>query len=498
MNPVQPPTLYTICFQKTLSILRTGLWNRYDTNPFSYLPSTIVNDLTKFALSQPFHERPKITELWYLITSGRLTELDLIHHDLESDSNMFLKMMSENVCKNLRSFSIPACLRDADGSLVEIVLRFCTNLEEVHSALQFDLDILENCHQLRNLRFHLPMNQIADNSLRKVMLSSHALKTLEAFAVCAGEDSFQSSKFVAKVLLGFPNLISVGLADSSLPLKLILKTQRNSFSLHFKLRRCFWGISHDNYLRVANTKKLSTYRKGFSKIIKMAVLSCPCTEELVINVFHEECLQHLCLLKNLTFLSINFNYCDSDYMPAWFSVLKEIGPQLKHLSVEKSSDIQLNVICDNCFNLESLRIRGKATIAEATSTIPNLPHLRRLLLMCMNEGSLMYMLSRCPLLTEMFLDCALCLDDDLLCKILKQNPLSELKVAGIHACKLSRIGFHLLLESAVKLEKVSFRSVKMDTSDLIHKLNPKIVNYPIFNKLKDIEFFRRKLHPCRF
>ncbi|GBO19780.1 hypothetical protein AVEN_182991-1 [Araneus ventricosus] len=405
--------------------------------------------------------------------------------------------MSKDVCKNLKSFSMPAYLRDANSPPAEAVFRFCANLEEVHSALPFDLDNLENCCQLRNLRFHLPMNHISDNSLRRMAISANSLKSLEEFAVCTADDSFSSSKFVAKVLLSFPNLISVGLVDSSLPLKFIHKT-KSSVPLHLKLRRCFWGLSHDSYLRVVNTRKLSTYRKGFSKIIKLAVVSCPYIEELVINVFHEECLQQLCLLQHLTFLSINFNYCDHDYMSVWFAVLKKIGPQLKHLSVEASTNIPVNAICDNCVNLESLRIRGKAVVGETASTSSNLPHLRRLLLMCMDNRSLMFLLSNCPLLTEMFLDCAVCLDDTLLSNILKHNPLSELKLAGIHACKLSKLGFRMLLESAVKLEKVSFRSVKFDASDVIHKLNPKIVNYPVFNKLKDVEFFRRKLHPCRF
>ncbi|CAL1292076.1 unnamed protein product [Larinioides sclopetarius] len=497
MNPMQPSSLYNTCFQKTLDLLKTGLWNSFNTNPFSFLPSTIINDLTKFALSLPFRERPRIAELLLLITSGRLTELDLIHHDLELDPNIFLRMISKDACKNLKSFGMPVYFRDADSFPVEAVLRLCTNLEEVHSALLFDLNSLENCSQLRNLRFHLPMNQISDISFRKMASSANSLKNLEIFALCIADDSFLSSKFVAKILLSFPNLISVGLVDSSLPLKFIYKT-KNSIPLHLRLRRCFWGLSHDSYLRVANTRKLSTYKKGFSKIIKLAVLFCPIIEELAINVFHEEGLQHLCALEHLTFLSINFNYCDHDYMSVWYSVLKKIGPQLKHLSVEASSDIPVNAICDNCVNLESLRIRGKAIVTETASTISNLPYLRRILLMCMDNRSLIFLLSKCPLLTEMFLDCAVCLDDTLLSNILKHNPLSELKVAGIHACKLSRLGFRILLESAVKLEKVSFRSVKFDASDMIQKLKPTIVNYPIFNKLKDAEFFRRKLHPCRF
>ncbi|GIX66967.1 hypothetical protein CEXT_753291 [Caerostris extrusa] len=71
------PTLYDTCIRKTIILFRSGVWNESKENPFSSLPSTIVDHLVKLTLSLKFRDLPNHKSLYLLLGSHRLNRLDL-------------------------------------------------------------------------------------------------------------------------------------------------------------------------------------------------------------------------------------------------------------------------------------------------------------------------------------------------------------------------------------------------------------------------------------
>ncbi|GBM92130.1 hypothetical protein AVEN_167223-1 [Araneus ventricosus] len=484
--------LYTISLQKVFSLLENGLWNSCEENPFSFCPTKVVEDLTTIAYS----DAKSMSSISLLLTSGRIYYLHLmmVRWELQKDLDALLKMLSEDVCRNIRKLSIPKKLTSDGITLLEAVLRRCSNLEDVYSEILFDLSALTGCKEMRYLRFHVESNNEAfDFTSRTDFDVLRLLNNLKILAFCNGHvRCFLDHEAVAKILLNSPKLISVGYVDTLNPLAYILNKESDS-PPHFELRRCFWGHSEWDlrYLRYLNQ-----YKSNYPEYIKMAVSFCPFVEDLVLLVFHKECLQHLTNLQHLTFLCLNFHhYGSDDYISDLISFLKKIGPQLRHIAVEAAAKMPLDVICDLCPNLESLLLVNPS-ITESAEPSLCLKRLKRLSCGNINKETLMYLLSNCRDLTELTLSRAECLEDGLLTIILKRNPLPKLKVVLIRKCSLSKDGLRLLLLRVPSLERVYISNKQREVIDLINELNLETEQLPLYAYVPD--FFCRRKFTCTF
>ncbi|GIY13383.1 hypothetical protein CEXT_759111 [Caerostris extrusa] len=73
----------------------------------------------------------------------------------------------------------------------------------------------------------------------------------------------------------------------------------------------------------------SDYVNRYPDIIEKLPLSCPLLEQLIIKVYHRECIPHLRHLRRLNVLSIGFMCDDEDCVPAFLTLLRDIGHQLR-------------------------------------------------------------------------------------------------------------------------------------------------------------------------
>ncbi|XP_055930932.1 uncharacterized protein LOC129961117 isoform X1 [Argiope bruennichi] len=487
-------TLYRITLHRTFTLLKEGVWNDSDPNPFKFLPSCVVGDLLITGLS---HYYTNIDDIKLLLTSGKVERLDLSFFDLANDRDLFMTLLSENNCTNLKHLVLHSFLKREHFPLVKAVLRNTPKLRHFHSAVFFGLDIFNHCEKLLTLKFDLPIEQISNYFLHKNMDFSKSLKNLKVFSLGRTGDCFSVCRIIETVLLNCPELVSVGMVDSSLAIAGIQKKRKEP--LRFQLRRCFWGVAYMRRFRERTVLKLFNYRSEFSAIIKTAVSSCPLVEELIIDVHDENCLQYLSQLPMLTFLVINFKhyYCSKLRDPL-ISLFSQIGPQIKHLSIQKVKNIPINDICEYCPNLLSLQIIGTITVSEPSAISSNLRNLKRLYVSTADQVSFRFLLSNCLHLEELFLGTALTVDDELLKYVLTKNSLSELKTIGISRSKLNKWSLRRLLKSAVSLSKIGVSDFYYLVEELKIEMNCTQLNCMYIDAIKRYDFFSCRLDPYDF
>ncbi|GBM39675.1 hypothetical protein AVEN_104895-1 [Araneus ventricosus] len=496
-------TLYRIALHRTFALLKNGFWNECDPNPFKFLPPSVVDDLLITGLSYYY---TSIDDIKLLLTSGKVERLDLSFFDLENDRDLLMTLLSENTCINLKHIVLHSFLKQEHFSLIKDILRNSPKLQHFHSSVFFGLNVFNHCEKLQTLKFDLPIEQISNYFLYKKVDFSKSLKNLRVFSLGRTGDCFSVCKIIETVLLNCPELVSVGMVDSSIAITSIQKKRIEP--LEFRLRRCFWGVAYMRRFRERITLKLVNYRREFSEMIKTAVSSCPHVEELVIDVHDENCLQHLAQLPKLTFLVINFKhyYCNR-LQDLFLSLFSRIGPQIKHLSIQKVKNIPINEICDYCPNLQSLQIMGTITCSEQPKISPSLRNLRRLNISTGDETTLRFLISNCLHLEELFLGTASNVDDEFLRYVLRKNSLSELKVIGISRSKLNKRSLEMLLKSAVSLGKIGVQHCKAglwdsDIYDLVQELKVEMnfteLNCMYIDAIKRHEFFSCRLDPYDF
>ncbi|GIX88036.1 uncharacterized protein CDAR_291841 [Caerostris darwini] len=442
------PTLYDTCIQKTILLFRSGVWNKSKENPFSSLPSTIVDHLVKLTLLLKFRDLPNHKSLYLLLASHRLNRLDLscfrlynkkIRHPCnpasgispelaqrykkveplfreedfklqeyaDEECNSLLNMLSSDTLSHLGAIILPHFIRPYP-SAVQGLIQASQNLVYIHVSCHFDLNILQYCKSLRILKLHNRkinfFNVIRDGQVNFLQY----LENLEHFTVCCNSKDYYTDYILIKnCLKNCPKLISVGLCDSSMAIEFIRK-----FKVHpadFKLKRCFWGIKSKTF-----SKRLPNYKLNFPYVIQRAAASCPFVVELVLIVHHKSSLQFLSLLKRLTILYLDFAFCGENYMHAFISLLREIGHQLKHLSLKskhkKTKDNKLYVspepfvthdIFAYCTNLESLKIVGLSTFRESKTSISGISNLKRLYFICFDTSAFIFVLEHSRNLMEL-------------------------------------------------------------------------------------------------
>ncbi|GBN44014.1 hypothetical protein AVEN_197597-1 [Araneus ventricosus] len=467
-------SLYEICLLRTVSLMKTGTWKTCSTNPFSNVPSGIIDDLMlcltkrRVNLGEIYLRRVRLSDFSLLLTSGKLTHLRLNPFEFKKEYDLFLKIMRTNCCKEVRILTLYLPANVASNPLMETLISLCPKLEEFNSNIILpNFEVLKNCEGLRILRF------------RRSFDSHHSSADCSALALLGNLEfvSFvdMDSDIAFKVLQHCKKLISIGNNDSLNALKKIYDLKKYSSSTtdicdHFQLRKCVWVTN-----MASNSRESDKEISAFSEKVKIAVSLCPLVADLVICVYQGESVKELKKLKKLTILKIDFLYCVDDYLPNFFDLLHEIGPQLKFLFVLCAHTISVDIICEYCPNLLILDIHGDATVSNPVLTNHCLL-LNKLRVTSADRESLLFLLSNCKRLEELIMQKVLCLDDCLLDLVLKVNPLAELTEISISQSSLSKEGFRALLQKAHSLQKVltSSNSFGMVQS-LIDELNLKTV-----------------------
>ncbi|GBN45772.1 hypothetical protein AVEN_104006-1 [Araneus ventricosus] len=440
-------SLYTICLDRIYGFLKEGIWKSCIPNPFSDLPTKAVNELMDLSNNEEGYL--KTGDVLMLLTSGRLTRLDLCRFNPKADKDLIVSAIQ-------KAGSI--CLRSLASNSKELIFHFVRNiiswnpyLEEFHSRVHPGFDIFQKCPNLRILKIYSSFSQFPVNNAPidlSVLSSLRNLEVLHVFKV--------DTDTIANVLETCPKLISIGLSDSLDSFEVIAqRRQKNSLlnlgvDRHFQLRRCVWGkdFRSGNWLE---------YNSGFGRKIRTAVEFCPLVQELIIQVHQKDGYKALRFLKQLTLLRIHFNYCRGDFLPDFVALLREIGPQLKHLSIfgkeepfRRNAGVPVDVICDCCPDLQSLEIWSSIFMKDSSKYSYDLA-LKRLTLYGEDsdndeEESLRFLLYNSMHLEELYLECVQRLDDTLLHQIFERNPFSQLKVSLIDECSLTRQGFQMFLE----------------------------------------------------
>ncbi|GIY74518.1 uncharacterized protein CDAR_22011 [Caerostris darwini] len=237
----------------------------------------------------------------------------------------------------------------------------------------------------------------------------------------------------------------------------------------FGLKECFWGFSSVDKF---NRRKQMAYTQQYSKFVKSSVALFPLVEKLIIVVYHKNCLEHLKKLRHLCVLDINFNLCrGTPTRTAFISLLSEIGPQLRCLSIVTRSTMPIDVLMKYCPNVVHLDLCCTAIVQggiEADSK--NFRQLKRVCVVVVDEESLKYLLQNSVNLIELLLIDAICLDDTLLHKILKMKSLSKIVTLGVQECRLSREGLKELVQKCVNLERVAFENLAADLTTVTEEL----------------------------
>ncbi|GIY39027.1 uncharacterized protein CEXT_80031 [Caerostris extrusa] len=231
---------------------------------------------------------------------------------------------------------------------------------------------------------------------------------------------FKIFPVVAHLLFRCPKLTSVGLLDTSMAITQLLNCLPNP-PARFALRSCFWGISHRFHVEDDKEDYSAAYKTRFPKLIQTSVAMCPFVEKLVMEVIHIDSLKFLPYLSNLTFLNLNFKFCDSFCLPEIITLLSKVGHKLKYLLIEKPLEdfhlrFPVNVICKHCDNLETFGVFGNSVVEGKQVDYPSLKKLKKLSILNSDKDSLYYMLKNCVNLEELSLFFAFYLDDYLLGK----------------------------------------------------------------------------------
>ncbi|GBN22171.1 hypothetical protein AVEN_211480-1 [Araneus ventricosus] len=484
-------SLYTICLDRIYRFLKEGVWKFGVLNPFSDLPTRAVDNLMEFTQSRG-EDPPIIADVILLLISGRLTRLDLSPFHLLAEQESIVSSIQTGGDISLQNF-LSHCDKPVISYLVGDIISLNPYLEELHLNIYPGFDVIRKCQNLRILRLYRSFGMLWDDYVPIDLSVLSCLRNLEVLYV-----PNMDIDAIANVLDVCPKLISIGLNDSLDSLEETAHRRlKNSLlncavGTHFQLRRCVWG----KHLRIEDPHEKSAYKSRFCDKMRFAVTLCPLIQELIFQVHAKDAIKELRALKQLTLLRIDFIVCEDDFVPDFVALLQEIGPQIKHLSVLSNRRVPVDVICDCCLHLQSFEIDGPTVVNDSSNASGNFP-LKRLKLYSLYEEvdkeSLLFLLSNCMYLEELFLDDAEIVDDTLLNQIFERNPLRELKVSCIEYCDITREGFQMFMKKAASIQTVLITS---DEGKYVYDVKS-LFKDPNLRCLKGIDVRRREFFDCR-
>ncbi|GBN06884.1 hypothetical protein AVEN_33981-1 [Araneus ventricosus] len=471
-------SLYMICLDRIYGFLKEGMWKSCISNPFSDLPTKAVNELMD--ISDDEKDYSKIGDVLLLLTSGRLTRLDLRPFDPKAEQDLIVSAIQKTV---------RICLRNLASNSEELIFHFVRNiitwnpyLEEFHSEVHPGFEVFLKCPNLRVLKIYDSFEEFPVNKAPIDLSVLSSLRNLEPGRNCS-------------------------------------KTAEEFFVVdrHFQLRKCVWGRK----FRRRNHNKRQEYNSSFRDKVISDVNLCPLVQELIIYVYQKDGYEGLRCLKQLTLLRIHFKNFPGDFLPDFVALLQEIGPQLKHLSVfgkeepsRRNDGVPVDVICDCCPDLQSLEIWSSIFMKDSSKSSCDLA-LKRLTLHVVQpdvdeeihdeeihneEESLLFLLTNSKHLEELYLDSAESLDDTLLNQIFKKNPFTQLKVICTEESSVTWKGFQMLLEKPASVETVLIVADRQHFYDAKSLFNDANISYlkDFYTYVKLKEFFYCRLNEKSF
>ncbi|GIX88010.1 uncharacterized protein CEXT_5661 [Caerostris extrusa] len=463
-----PISLYETCLDRIIELIKVEHWSGEKENPFSRLPSRIVELLVEgFGTSQKIR---KFSYFRMLLSSGKLRILKLCFSVTFIDTCVVLpQMLTEKGCIKLTELELDRNFQNDDCEWLENLLQNLLFLESISVRTLFNPQALRNCKRLKKVKI-IPMFFITEKSdfLSEAADTLSHLEYLEEFDIFKYTEKGLNFLKVVKLLNNHDKLTSLRFTDSSRAAHHI--KANNTGNTKYGLRKCSWITDKSCFQDTTPLKPL------FLQRIRSSVLLFPLVEELEISVLCEECFEYLKKLKQLKSLKMKF-FIELTYQ-ADFSFLSGIGQQLRHLCIVSRQWVPVNAISKYCFNLEYLKITGNVNVCDSMKSSYSFRKLKRLEIHFINEDSLLYIFQNVRNLKELHFYNAAVWDDQKLLEILNGNPLAfnHLDKVFVRDCMLSREGLRIFLEHAVNLTIAYINSshfsegVQADFSDVIKEL----------------------------
>ncbi|GIX99520.1 uncharacterized protein CDAR_104501 [Caerostris darwini] len=402
---------------------------------------------------------------------------------MEDECNSLLYMLSKDSQPDLQCYVMTKRITISKFAL-QPLLQVSTHLTEIHTYIHwFDLNVVMNCKMLRILRLHTSPSTWFFDCPKQVLETCEkvlpSLENLEIFTVCYREiDWFEMHQLAAMALAHCPKLTSVGHFNSARAIDFLKSKTNESHIGCFRLKKCFWGFGARCDAAFSLNKVLN-WKSSFPELIKTAVSCCPFVEELILQVVNKDCLQHLRRLKRLNSLVLECAYCDDLDIHECLSSLGEIRHQLKHFVIKGINrftigrSLTLNVVSDNCENLETLAVLDNSAIIFPLKINASFRFLKRICFVTTLDY-LGQILRYCDNLTYLLMIGHFIVDESELRENLSHTSALKLQTLGINSPYFSKNAMRMLLVKAPNLEKVCFCLERECVSSLFKELDRSI------------------------
>ncbi|GIY25489.1 uncharacterized protein CEXT_671031 [Caerostris extrusa] len=366
---------------------------------------------------------------------------------MEDECNSLLYMLSKDPQPDLQSYVMTKTITISKFALQPLI-QVSTNLTEIHTYIHWvKLNVVMNCKMLRILRLHTSPSAWFFDCPKQVLETCEkvlpSLENLEIFTICNREiDCFGMHQLAAIALAHCPKLTSVGHFNSAMAIDFLKSKTNKSHTGCFRLKKCFWGFGArcESPFRL---NKVLNLKSSFPELIKTAVSCCPFVEELILQVVNKDCLQHLRRLKRLNSLVLECSYCEDFEIDECLSSLGEITHQLKHFVIKGinrftiGSSLPLNVVSDNCGNLETLGVLDNSAIIFPLKIYASFRFLKRIFFIT-SLDYLGQILRYCDNLTYLVMIGHFTVDESELRKNLSHTSALKLQTLGINSPYFSK------------------------------------------------------------
>ncbi|GIY55495.1 uncharacterized protein CEXT_33831 [Caerostris extrusa] len=399
------PSLYVICVLRTCQLLKESRdWREWAESSFAFMPSSMLEDLLASMLTI-FPGQLGVAHVRPIVLSPKLHRLDLFHARFAVELGYLFQCMFYRRL-NLRSISVSLQHQSFDCNfryrMLKLMLERCRLLEDLHSSIHIDVDVLRNCENLRCLRLHYDATYSFINAFKYCppTWTSCPLAVPEGVLRVQRKQSRRHSEIRVAGAQEVPQAHLRGNARVVRSLGRTTTGCKEGQVSQLPAAQVLLGVTEiERYAR--HHGALSKLRASYTKRIKAAVSCCPLVEELVMEVYQSDSIQFLSQLSHLTFLSVHFPHPDQDDLPAFLSLLSKMGSQLKHLSVSGLKGLPTDFLWHTCPQLESLRLDAES--ATAPSGVVRDFRVRHLTVIRGEPAILEFLLSSCPHLRELFL-----------------------------------------------------------------------------------------------
>ncbi|XP_055937162.1 uncharacterized protein LOC129966674 [Argiope bruennichi] len=485
-------SLYRLCILKTAWLLKNNYWSEvFDddgcrNNPFKAVPPNIINDLLTCILQLTSSGTLKVTDLYFLLTSGRVEHFKLDDILLTSEEFVSILMSLSVSCQNLRFVTLRnvffsdqyLSLHKTKGYMkkaaLECVLSMSPRLESVESCIAFDLKAIRNCERLKVLK----LNFVSKTPLYRFLEEEdgnfwpkNSLTILELF-----EDvrNHVPPEELMPILKYCPSLKEIN-TDVCRCLEFLHTYEMNTGTLDVKysLEKCFLGNIF--------------IQGGYATItgVHIATLTCPNMKDINVLVNDNDVVYALSNFQSLKSLVIQWESLDGgDFKVGVAAVLNKIGTNLKILHVNNFYDVNFGLIASKCPHLEELKVEFLSEYGEWEESRDSFKELKNLYVELIesqqgcSENTLLLLLSNCTELTSLQLRSAARLTDSVLASILQKNSLSKVKDVIIIDSRLSDIGVRNLIMHLHSLEYFHFSSSQIlfeEAALIVHEINPLVI-----------------------